>query len=217
MTQTTFMRSLFALAGYALVAGAQQSAPPAGAPMGPPPGGMMGAGGPDRMALEQNIRERLGKALVQQLGLTSDQATKLQETNKRYDEKRRLLVDQERDIRMALRDLLIAGDKKDARTNEMLDRMLKVQRQRVDLQEQEQKELSGFLSADQRLRYIAVQDQMQRRMQQFREQQMQRAGGGRPGQLPGDPAERQRQMERARERAAQRQQLQRPPGPPPGF
>lgn len=140
---------------------------------------------PDRAQLEQRLRDRIGGALKKNLNLTDDEFAKLQATNKRFEEKRHLLVEQERDARMAMRDLMISGDTTNqGKISQALDRMLAVQRQRAELMEQEQKELAGYLTPMQRARYLGMQEQMFRRMQQMRAQQM----GGRGGAMgPGGP------------------------------
>jgi hypothetical protein len=130
----------------------------------------------------------MGQVLKNQLGLNDEQMKKLQETNKRFDEKRRILVDQERDVRMSLRDEMLRPDSaRQPQVAGLLDRMVKVQRQRVDILEQEQKELGGFLTPLQRAKYFGVEEQLRRRMQQMRQQQMrqqqmrQQQMGGRGG------------------------------------
>ncbi|MHB1312143.1 MAG: Spy/CpxP family protein refolding chaperone [Gemmatimonadaceae bacterium] len=140
----------------------------------------------NRAMLEQQIRDRIGVALKKNLNLSDDQFTKLQATNKRFEEKRHLLVEQERDARMAMRDLMIGGDTSNqAKISQALDRMLGVQRQRAELMEQEQKELAGYLTPMQRARYLGMQEQMFRRMQQMRAQQPGLRGGAMgPGGRP---------------------------------
>jgi Spy/CpxP family protein refolding chaperone len=137
---------------------------------------------PDRAQLEQRLRDRIGGALKKNLNLTDDQFSKLQATNKRFEEKRHLLVEQERDARMAMRDLMINGDTTNqGKISQALDRMLAVQHQRADLMEQEQKELAGYLTPMQRARYLGMQEQLFRRMEQMRAQQR----GGRGGAMGG--------------------------------
>jgi hypothetical protein len=138
---------------------------------------------PNRAQLEQRVRQQMGQVLRNRLGLNDAQMTKLQETNRRFDDKRRILVDQERDIRMSLRDEMLRPDSaRQAQIGGLLDRMVKVQRQRVDIFEQEQKELGGFLTPMQRLQYFTVEEQMRQRMQQMRQQQM-GGRGGRGGRM----------------------------------
>ena len=184
-------KMLLVLAAIPMMAAAQSGSPP------PPPlqgnGGQQGGGvGPDRAALEQQVRARLGQMMKKQMGLTDAQMSKLQETNRKFDEKRRLLVDQERDVRMSLRDEMLNPDSsRSAQVSGLLDRVVRVQRQRVDLLEQEQKELSGFLTPLQRAKYYGAEEQMRRRMQNMRQQQGQarmqgpRQPGARGGQMRG--------------------------------
>ena len=136
---------------------------------------------PDRAQLEQQIRDRIGTALKKNLNLTDDQFAKLQATNKRFEERRRLLVEQERDARMCMRDIMITGDTTNqARVSQALDRMLQVQRQRFELVEAEQKEVAGYLTPLQRARYLGMQEQMFRRVEALRQQGMNRGRAGGP-------------------------------------
>ena len=137
----------------------------------------------DRVDLEQRVRERMTTMVKARLGLTDDQVKRLGETNAKYEERRRLLQDQERDIRMGMRDELLLGDKANqTKVGDLLDRLLKVQRQRLDVVEQEQKELSAFLTPVQRVKFHALQDQMRRWRDEAR-----RGGGGRGGEGPPGP------------------------------
>lgn len=135
----------------------------------------------DRAQLEQQIRNRIATQLKNQLKLSDDQFAKLQATNKRFEEKRRLLVEQERDARMSMRDLILAGDTTNqAKVSGALDKMMQIQRQRFELVEQEQKELAGYLTPMQRARYLGMQEQMRRRMDEMRAQAGRRGAMG-PG------------------------------------
>ncbi|HEY3286754.1 MAG TPA: Spy/CpxP family protein refolding chaperone [Gemmatimonadaceae bacterium] len=152
----------------------------------------MMAGQMDRAQLEQQIRNRIANQLRNQLQLTDDQFAKLQATNRKFEERRRLLVEQERDARMGMRDLLIAGDTMNqAKVSTALDRMLQIQRQRFELVEQEQKEMAGYLTPMQRARFLGMQEQMRRRMDEVRAQAVRRgmagpgAGALRPGMGEG--------------------------------
>jgi protein CpxP len=133
----------------------------------------------NRANLEQQVRERIAKVTKEQLGLSDQQMAKLQATNKRFEDQRRLIVDQERDIRMSLRDEMLRPDSaRQGQVAALLDRVIKTQRQRVDLAEQEQKELSGFLTPLQRARYFGLEQQIRQRVNQLRQAQM------RQGQMP---------------------------------
>ncbi len=144
----------------------------------PPPGGQPQPMAPgNRELLQQRIGERIGQMVRQRLGLTEAQMQKLQAANQKYEGRRRLLVDQERDIRMGVRDEMLRGDSANQqRVGDYLDRMLKLQHQRIDLMEAEQKELSAFMTPTQRAQYFAMQDQMRKRVEDFRRQAAERGG-----------------------------------------
>lgn len=129
----------------------------------------------NRAALQARMRERIGGLVKERLGLNDQQMAQLQQVNTRFEESRRLLVEQERDLRMAMRDELLAGEgANQTRVGEHLERLLRVQRQRLDLIESEQRELAKFMTPVQRAKYLALQDQMRRRVQELR----QRGEGG---------------------------------------
>ena len=96
-----------------------------------------------------------------------------------------MLVEQERDVRIGLRSEVLAGEKADQqRVAQLLDQMLRVQRERVALLEQEQRELAGFMSPIQRARYLGVQDQIRRQIEEMRRRR-QDPSAGRGGRAPG--------------------------------
>ena len=147
-----------------------------GMPQGPPPAG--DSTRPNRANLERQVRERIAQVTKERLGATDQQMAKLQETNTKFDEKRRVVVDQERDVRMSLRDEMLRPDSaRQGQVAALLDRVIKTQRQRVDLQEQEQKELAGFLTPLQRAKYFALEQQVRQRVNQMRQAPMQGRGG----------------------------------------
>ena len=65
---------------------------------------------PNRANLEQQVRERMAQVTKQRLGVTNEQMVKLQTTNSKFDDMRRILVAQERDVRMSLRDEMLHPD-----------------------------------------------------------------------------------------------------------
>jgi Spy/CpxP family protein refolding chaperone len=137
----------------------------------------------NRAALEGQVRDRLGQMARRQLGLNDAQADKLRQTNEKFADRRRTLMEQERDIRMSLRDEMISGDStRQKQVGDLLDRMVKSQRQRIELMESEQKELATFLTPMQRARYFGLEEQLRRRVEQMR------AEGGEGGRMgPGGP------------------------------
>ena len=131
----------------------------------------------NRAELEGQVRDRLSQVARQRLGLNDAQAEKLSQSNAKYSDRRRTLMQQEREVRMALRDELISGDSaRERQVGELLDRTVKVQRQRIDLLEEEQRELATFLTPMQRARYFGLEEQLRQRVQQMR-------GGGDGGPM----------------------------------
>lgn len=160
-----------------------------------PARGMQGQGMLKRAELEQQVRERLGNRLKMELGLNDAQIAKVAETNRKFEEKHRLLLDQERDVRMSIRDEMIRGDTtRQSQVAALLDRIIRNERQRVDLMEQEQKDLATVLTPVQRAKYFGIQEAVRKRMQQMRQQQLQGQspmddgnGGMGPGPAGGQP------------------------------
>jgi Spy/CpxP family protein refolding chaperone len=147
-----------------------------------------GPGAPPRERLEQQVRERLARVVQQRLELSDEQMRKLQATNRKFDDRRRALFEQERDARTALREQLVAGDRADQQNvGDLLDRLLDVQQQRLDLVRQEQRELAGYLTPVQRAKYLVLQDQLRRRMEEMRRRHMMRRDGRSRTGPPGLP------------------------------
>ncbi len=120
-------------------------------------------------ALETRVRERIAVVAKERLRLTDDQLRRLQAVNSSFEPRRRALATEERDARVVLRAELARNERADnARVDDALKRLFRVQRQRLDLAEQEQAELSKFMQPAQRAGYLALQDQIRRRVDQMR-------------------------------------------------
>lgn len=142
----------------------------------------------DRPALERRFRERLESVMRQRLGLTDEQARKLQDANTRFEGRRRELFAEERRVRMGLRRAL-DGDSSTASNEEvatLLDRAMKLQRERLDLMESEQKELATFMTPIQRAKYFGLLEQVRRQMDDMRNQRN-RGDKDRPSLRPHRP------------------------------
>jgi hypothetical protein len=126
-----------------------------------------------RQALEQRLRQRMATVVQQRLGLTADQMRRLGEVNRDVERERRLLHEQERDVRIGLRAEVMRGDSANQdRVARFVDQLVDVQRRRIDLLAREQRALASFMTPVQRAQYLAMQDQLRRRMEEMR---------GRPG------------------------------------
>ena len=127
------------------------------------------AGRVNREQLEQRFRVRLANLLKTQLGLTDEGMRQLSDVNQRFDGQRRELNRREMATRRALRAEVLKLDSADAgRIEQLLTDQFRIERERIDLTEAEQRELSKFLTPVQRARYLGVQEQIRREMDQLR-------------------------------------------------
>jgi hypothetical protein len=89
------------------------------------------------------------------------------------ESQRRLLQEQERDVRVGLRTEVMRGDSANQdRVARFVDQLIDVQRRRIELLSREQRALAAFMTPVQRAQYLAIQDQVRRRVEEMR---------GRPG------------------------------------
>lgn len=147
---------------------------PAAQPLSPERGAPDERSG-ERQALEQQLRQRIARVVRTRLQLDDRQFAQLARVNQRYAQRRRDLVQRERGTRQSLRDELLRGDQANqGRVSDLLDQLTTVQQDRLDLFRQEQRELSAFLTPVQRAKYAALQEQIRKRINTFRERQMER-------------------------------------------
>ena len=150
-----------------------------------------GSGRMDRAQLEQRFRLRLANLLKTQLGLSDDRMRQLSDVNQRFDLQRRELNRREMMARRSVRQEVLKGDSADnGRVEQLMKDQFKIEHERIDLTEAEQGELSKFLTPVQRARYLGVQEQVRREMDQIRGRGMQGFGdppqGGPRGRRPPD-------------------------------
>ena len=140
----------------------------------------------DRTALEQQLRVRTANVLQKRLGLSSAQMDRLQQSNQKFAPQLARLAAQERDTRKQLRTEMQAATPNQQRVSDLLNTSLQLQRQRLDVVDAEQKDLSAFMTPVQRAGYLAFQIQLRRRAEQLANQKggagMRRRGGA--GRLP---------------------------------
>lgn len=124
-----------------------------------------------RRQLEQQLRQNFWRISKQRVGLSDEQMQRLEETSRRFDMRRRALFQDERAQREILRAELLADARADqARIAAALDRQLQLQRQRVELQMEEQRELATFMTPIQRAKFAALQEQVRQRVEALRRQ-----------------------------------------------
>lgn len=184
------LRTAAVIALLAITALSGDVAAQGGPPAGQPPAGMRGMrkDDPRRTELERRFQERVERTVRERLQLTDEQASKLREVASRAESSRRTLRRDEMLARQAMRNELLAGDNaNEGKISELLDQMPRLERRRLDLMEQEQKELARFLSPLQRAKYFALQDELRRGMQEL---QRRRVGADSsrdrrgPGEIP---------------------------------
>jgi periplasmic protein CpxP/Spy len=154
------------------------AAQPLGAQRLNQPSAQPGAQG--QRGLELQFRQRLAEVVRRRLNLNDSQMRQLGQVNDRYERDRMRLLRDERQIRQSLRAEVLAGDSANqSKVANLLDQALKIQRDRLDLTEREQRELSTFMTPTQRAMYFGIQDELRRRMEEIRDQQRRAAAPGR--------------------------------------
>jgi len=131
----------------------------------------------NRLRAEKRLRASLAQAVRRRLNLTDEQTSRLVDVNRRFSDERMATTRTEGRIRRELRSAIAGGDtSRSGATARLLDELLAVQRQRLDLQQQEQEALSAFLTPQQRARYIGMMEQLRRRISSLADST--RRGGG---------------------------------------
>lgn len=132
--------------------------------------------------MDRRIQERMGQMLKQTLRLSDAQVRQMQEVNVRFAPRRMELFRDERGVREAMRREMADRDADGSpELARLIDRAIELQRARVSLLEEEQRALAQFLSPMQRARYMAFEEELQRRADEMRRQSEGRGPGGMPG------------------------------------
>jgi hypothetical protein len=121
-----------------------------------------------RPALEQQFRERVAKLTQNRVGLDDGQMAQLEQSNARFAPRFSQVVAQERETRRQLRlEMTSGGQPNQQHVSDLLDASLRLQKERIAIIEEEQKDLARFMNPVQRARYIALQQQFRRRAQEL--------------------------------------------------
>ena len=172
---------------------------PQGQGQGQQPQGRGGNRPPNREQLLRQIRENFTRRVQADLRLTDADMIRLAQVNRRFEAERSRLAQAERRTRFDLRRELDAPDSvanaaSQARVGELLDEMLRITRSRIDIVEQEQRELAAFMTPVQRARYQGMVESLQRRLDDILDGRGGRGGGrgdgrgdGRQGPRGGGP------------------------------
>jgi len=123
-----------------------------------------------RQDLAKQIRQRWQEVVRNRLGLNDVQMRQLGETTRHFNAQRQTLNQEERAIRAEMRDQVTGVTPTDDKhLAAMIDTVLDLQRQRLELTRNEQRELSLFLSPLQRVKYLALQEQLRQQMERLRQ------------------------------------------------
>lgn len=139
--------------------------------------------------LRRQIEERFAARVQQELGLTADHVTKLRATHERFSERRRTLMRQQMGRRMALQGQMRPGEAADADSvKRLMDAMQEGRGEMLKLDQDEDREMAGYLTPVQRARFQMMRQRFQERVNEMRQQRRGRMGGGegrdRPGRRP---------------------------------
>jgi Spy/CpxP family protein refolding chaperone len=141
-----------------------------------------------RDQLQQEIERRFGAAVQRQLGLTDDQAGKLRATEERFRPRRRAIMREQLLLRMGLQDQMRPGEAANSDSVRRLMDGIQANRSELLRIEQEQdREMSGYLTPVQRARYQMLRERLVQRLQEVRRG---RAGQGAGRAVPQRPRRR---------------------------
>ena len=162
----------------------RQAARQASPQQGSPQQGSAQQGSPQqlkRQQLQQQVRQTLWRVTKQRIGFNDEQMLRLELTSQRFDQERRQLALDEKAERVTMRREILADSAANQATiATALDRLHAVQQRRLDIQAEEQKEFSAFMTPLQRARFAALQEQVRKRLQEYDRAQAQPTGDAPP-------------------------------------
>jgi Spy/CpxP family protein refolding chaperone len=121
----------------------------------------------ERVALERQVKQTIARVVRRQLNLNDQQMAQLTRVDQKFEVQKRQLEREERMTRQGLRVAMLDSANADsAKFSQSIAQLIQFQRRRADILEGEQKELSGFLTPRQRAQYLAIQEQVRRRLEQ---------------------------------------------------
>ena len=127
--------------------------------------------GPGVERLRQQIEDRFGERLSQELGLTDDQSVKVWGILASWAAKRRNLEREERQLRSQLTGAMRPGvAANDREVTRFVDEVLTTRAAMVQTYRGEMTELGSVLSPVQRAQYLLLRDRLLQRVQEVREQ-----------------------------------------------
>lgn len=155
-----------ALLASAPIASAQRLGGRRGGAMRPPPPEKQQVT-PRRQALEKQFRQQTEAVVKEKLHLNDDQVSRLRSVNANVGAQRNALLQQERSVRSDLRDEMAKGSGADqSKVSQLMAQAHDLQGKRFALQQDEQRQLSGFMSPVQVAQYVGLQAQIRQYIRQ---------------------------------------------------
>jgi len=153
----------------------------------PPPRGRPDSAEAERLRVQ--IEERFAQHVQQELQLTPDQASKLRASQERFGTRRRALMRQQLERRTALQGQMRPGEAANADSvRKLMDGMQAGRAEMLKIEQDEDREMAGYLTPVQRARYQMMRQRLLERVNEMRQQRRGRMGLGpaRPeGRRPG--------------------------------
>jgi hypothetical protein len=144
-----------------------------------PPRGRPDSAEAERLRVQ--IEERFAQHVQQELRLTPDQATKLRASQERFGTRRRALMRQQIERRMALQDQMQPGVAANGDSvKKLMDGFQAGRAEMLKIEQDEDREMAGYLTPVQRARYQMMRQRLFERVNEMREQRR----GGRVGPGP---------------------------------
>ena len=133
--------------------------------------------------LRREIERRFSDRVQQDLKLTPDQATKLRATQERFGTRRRTLIQQQMQRRRGIEDQMQPGVPANSDSlRKLMDGMQTGRAEMLNIEQDENREMSGYLTPVQQARFQQMREQLMRRVGELR---MRRREGRGMGRGPG--------------------------------
>jgi len=130
-----------------------------------------------RSQLEMMVRRNFARVVRNRVGLTDAQMAKLGPISQKYEQQRRQLQIEERDARITLRQRIRSESADSAEVSRLLRTLVELQQRRSHILAAEQIELATIMTPLQRAKFMAMQEQIRRRLEQMRQRRMQLTPG----------------------------------------
>ena len=132
--------------------------------------------------LRARIEARFSQHVQDKLQLTPDQATKLRASQERFGTQRRALMRQQLERRRALEDQMQPGVAANSDSvKRLMDGMQGGRAAMLKIEQDEDREMAGYLTPVQRARYQRMREMLMRRVSEMREQRRGQMRPRRPG------------------------------------